>query len=83
VTGLARDVDDVPAFLDQERDESVSEVVGPHAGEADGVAGASPDIAVPRLPLRVIPDAIGGAREDERPEAQADERFATRRSWWA
>ena len=31
VTCLASDIDDMPTFLDEKRDEPVPEVVGPHA----------------------------------------------------
>ena len=65
MAGLASDVDDVPALLDEQRNEAVTEVVGPNAGEPDGLAGASPDVAMPRLPVRVVPDATARVREGE------------------
>jgi hypothetical protein len=66
VPGLPGDVDDVAAFLDEQRHEAVSEVVGPHTGQTYALACAPPDIAVPRLPVRVVPDLSARTREDER-----------------
>jgi hypothetical protein len=59
-------VEDVPALLDEQRDEAVAGVVGAHAGQSDGLAGAPPDVAMPRLPVGVVPDSTAGAWEDER-----------------
>src|SRR3712207_7894194 len=33
---------------DEQRDEAVAEVLGPDAAQADGLAGAAPDVAMPR-----------------------------------
>lgn len=51
----------------------MSEVKWPNAAEADGFAGTAPDIGMPRLPMRVGPDAplgLGKARASSsgRPE---------------
>lgn len=57
VPGLASDLDHAAAFMDQQRDEAVAEIVRASTLQADGATGGDPSVPVPGLPGGVVPDA--------------------------